>query len=187
VLEARRRVGERIEQMTGRTPAAAGASASGSVRHASIQDSIYSGSVRPPTAPKSGGSPVGGFIVLLLIVGGIVYGCSRSGSNESDASGADSSSSITSQEADAGLGQVSREEFEAVGRTWPLTVDRGTLACEPASQVTFTSGGTTYAANGTALSAGEWPEIDPIWADDGSGLGLKVGIGDLIEAGLALC
>jgi hypothetical protein len=31
-----------------------------------------------------------------------------------------------------------------------------------------------------------WPDIKPIWADDGSGLDLRVNIGDLIEAGLAL-
>ena len=32
-----------------------------------------------------------------------------------------------------------------------------------------------------------WPDIEPIWADDGRGLDLRVNIGDLIEAGPALC
>jgi hypothetical protein len=40
---------------------------------------------------------------------------------------------------------------------------------------------------GTAKGADEWADIDPIWADDGSGLDLRVNIGDLIDAGLALC
>jgi hypothetical protein len=84
-------------------------------------------------------------------------------------------------------GDVSRSQFQADGKEWPLTVDSGTVACEPGSRLTFTSDDTTYAINGLAKGDGEWAEIDPIWAYDGSGLGLKVDISDLIEAGQALC
>jgi len=84
-------------------------------------------------------------------------------------------------------GDVSRSQFESDGKTWPLTVDSGTLACEPGGRIIFTADGTTYAVNGTAKGDGSWPVIDPIWADDGSGLGLKKDIGDLIGAGQALC
>jgi hypothetical protein len=84
-------------------------------------------------------------------------------------------------------GDVSRAQFESDGKRWPLTVDRGTLDCESGSRITFTSGDTTYAVNGLAKGDHKWTEIDPIWADDGSGLDLKVDIGDLIEAGQALC
>ena len=118
---------------------------------------------------------VGGFVILLLIIAAVVYGCTQLGDDDaSDSSG-------------GGAGEVSRTEFDGEGLTWPLTVDRGTLDCEAGSRVTFTADGTTYAVNGTAKGSGEWADIDPIWADDGSGLGLKINIGDLIEAGLALC
>jgi hypothetical protein len=86
-----------------------------------------------------------------------------------------------------GAGHVSKSQFESDGKKWPLTVDSGTLACEPGSRITFTSDGTTYAVNGLAKGDKKWADIDPIWADDGSGLGLKVNISDLNEAGQALC
>ncbi len=172
VLEARRRAGERLAQLTGSAPSA--------VRQVSLHDAIYSGSQRPPKQPQSGGNALGGFVVLLLIVAVIVYGCTQLG-------GDDSSSSSGSGDSAGEVGEVSSAEFEGESRTWPLTVERGTLDCEPANRVIFTAGGTTYAVNGTAKGAGEWPDIDPIWADDSSGLGLKVDIGDLIDAGLALC
>jgi hypothetical protein len=86
-----------------------------------------------------------------------------------------------------GGGDVSRSQFESDGKKWPLTVDSGTLTCESGSRITFTSGGTTYAVNGLAKGDHKWADIDPIWADDGSGPDLKVDISDLIEAGQALC
>jgi hypothetical protein len=87
----------------------------------------------------------------------------------------------------SGDGEVSRSTFEGDGKTWPLTVDSGTLVCEAGSRVTFTTGGTTYALNGLAKGDGQWSDVGSIWADDGSGLGLKVDMSDLTEAGLALC
>ncbi len=46
--------------------------------------------------------------------------------------------------------------------------------------------GDRYAVNGTAMTHTPWPDIDAVWADPGQP-GLKVDIGDLIDAGLALC
>lgn len=174
VLEARRRVGARLDELTGAGPAADPAPIPAEAHPQSLHDAIYSGSQRPPK-PQGAGSTVGGFLLLLLLVGAVVYGCSQLGGDDS------------SGPSEGEVGEVSRAEFEGEGRTWPLTVDRGTLNCEPGTRVTFTADGTTYAVNGTAKGSGEWGDIDPIWADDGSGLGLKVNIGDLIEAGLALC
>jgi hypothetical protein len=175
VLEARRRVGARLDELTGAgravDPAPTPAEAP---QPQSLHDAIYSGSQRPPK-PQGAGSTVGGFLILLLLVGAVIYGCSQLGGDDSSGSSGGEG------------GEVSRAEFEGDGLAWPLTVDRGTLNCEPGSRVTFTADGTTYAVNGTAKGLGEWADIDPIWADDGSGLGLKVNIGDLIEAGLALC
>jgi hypothetical protein len=78
---------------------------------------------------------------------------------------------------------VSRADF---GDEWPLTVGSGTLSCD-GDAVTFTTGGTTYGVNGTARTLNEWPDIDPIWAKDPSGLAPKKDIGPLIDRGLDLC
>jgi len=176
VLQARRRAGERLAATTG----GCGPSA---VHQVSLHDAIYSGSQRPPKQPAARGNAGGGFLVLLLVVAAVVYGCSQLGGEDSPTSMGTGESGAEVDE----VGEVSRAEFEGEGRTWPLTVDRGTLDCAPGRSVTFTDGGTTYALNGTAKSAGEWADIDAIWADDGSGLHLKVDIGDLIDAGLSLC
>jgi hypothetical protein len=179
VLQARRRVGALLDELTaGGRDISVSAGTSTRVEQVSLHDAIYSGSQRPPKQQGSG-SAIGGFLVLLLIAAG-VYGCTQLG-------GADSSTSSGGGDPAGEVGEVSRAEFEGEGRTWPLTVDRGTLDCEPGNQVIFTADGTIYAVNGTAKGSGEWADIDPIWADDGSGLGLKVNIGHLIEAGLALC
>lgn len=81
-------------------------------------------------------------------------------------------------------GYVSRE---MLGDDWPLTVEDGVLDCSGAQAVTFTTGGGTYAVNGMAESATDFPAIDPIWADDPTGAAPKKNIGPLIERGLALC
>jgi hypothetical protein len=95
--------------------------------------------------------------------------------------------------ANAASVQVSRSQFKG---DWPLTVESGTLSCEPfravpsLQLVTFSSKGTTYAVNGTARGQAKkrgWLEIDPIWRKDPSAPGLKVNIGPLIDRGLALC
>ena len=101
-------------------------------------------------------------VVLIALLAVCVSGCS--------------SSSSTGE-------AVSRSDF---GEDWPLTVDSGTLQCEGAGAVTFTTeDGTTYAVNGLASGMDRWPEIDSIWADAPGGL--KKNIGPLIQRGLALC
>lgn len=44
---------------------------------------------------------------------------------------------------DAGV-EVTRDQF---GRTWPLTVDHGSLRCEADGEVTLHADGTTYSLN----------------------------------------
>ena len=77
-------------------------------------------------------------------------------------------------------GYVSRAAF---GDDWPLTVADGVLRCEGAA-VIFRTGGTDYGVNGAAA---RFADIDPIWADDPSGVSPKKSIGPLIERGLTLC
>jgi hypothetical protein len=63
-----------------------------------------------------------------------------------------------------------------------LAAHRGfrTLRCE-GDAVTFdTTDGDTYAVNGTAKTTTDYPDIDPIWADDPALAGLKKNIGPLI-------
>jgi hypothetical protein len=84
-------------------------------------------------------------------------------------------------------GAVSKADFEADGRIWPLTVESGAVACESGTEIVFTAEGTTYAVNGSALASGQWPEIDAIWADDSGIPGAKLNISDLITAGQSLC
>ena len=47
--------------------------------------------------------------------------------------------------------------------------------------------GKTYAANGTAKDNTDYPALNPIWAGDPDVDGLKINIGPIIDAGLALC
>ncbi|WP_301149011.1 DUF2511 domain-containing protein [Mycobacterium simiae] len=74
---------------------------------------------------------------------------------------------------------------------WPLTVNEGTLACEPLggrlSRVTFTYGGTTYWLNGTAKAAHTYADLDTIWRDNPDIPGTKIDIGPLLDRGAALC
>lgn len=79
---------------------------------------------------------------------------------------------------------VSASDF---GDEWPLTVDSGTLRCEPPSAVVFeTDDGREYAVNGMAATNG-YDEIEPIWAEDPSGNAPRMNIGPLIDRGLELC
>jgi hypothetical protein len=95
--------------------------------------------------------------------------------------------------ADRGEVTVTREEY---GDAWPFTVDSGVLKGVPTGQrtaggtdlveVTFTSGGTTYALNGIARDTRKYAEIDGIWASDPNIVGLKKNVGPIIDRGLAL-
>jgi Protein of unknown function (DUF2511) len=82
--------------------------------------------------------------------------------------------------------RVSRADF---GDEWPLTVDSGVLSCESGGFVYFTADadGTRYAVNGFAMTKGDAPRIDAIWANDPTGVGPRQNIGPLIDRGLALC
>ena len=84
-------------------------------------------------------------------------------------------------------GYVSRA---TLGADWPLTTNDGVLACEGSGGVgsaTITTDGTKYALNGIAKGRKDGADIDPVWAADDSGLGLKKNIGPLIDAALKLC
>jgi Protein of unknown function (DUF2511) len=81
--------------------------------------------------------------------------------------------------------EVSRAEF---GNAWPLTVESGTVSCEPPSSVVFTDdSGNRYAVNGTAMSATDYPDIDAIWAPNPEIDGTKIDISPILDTGLDLC
>lgn len=95
--------------------------------------------------------------------------------------------------AERGEVTITREEY---GDAWPFTVDSGVLRGVPTGQrtaggteiaeVTFTTGGKTYALNGTARGAARYAEIDGIWANHPSIVGIKKNIGPIIDRGLEL-
>jgi hypothetical protein len=92
-------------------------------------------------------------------------------------------------------GQVANEAWIEPGNLtgeWPFTVSGGTLRCDPRDSggaVTFETGGTVYAVNGTALTleAGEDIRSSDIWRDSGDPIAPKIDLGSVIERGLALC
>lgn len=77
---------------------------------------------------------------------------------------------------------VSRASY--VGE-WPLTVESATIGCD-GSNPWVRLGADFYALNGTGRGGG-YKDIDPIWAYDSNGDGLKVNIGPLREDALKLC
>jgi hypothetical protein len=87
------------------------------------------------------------------------------------------------------------------GASWPFTVSKGVLSCQnvtkvpsyPQQAVLFTSGGKTYAVNGTAMTAAtrdkkNWVNVRTItkYNPGGQMYGL-MSTGDLIQQGLKLC
>ena len=67
--------------------------------------------------------------------------------------------------------QASNERFVSqvdYGEDWPFSVKEGVLSCDPSRRgggrldVVFTTGGVSYALNGTARGSGDYAEIDPI-------------------------
>lgn len=85
-------------------------------------------------------------------------------------------------------GRATRAGFEAAGKTWPLTVDAGTLSCK-GQAVWFTADdGRVFAVNGAARSQRPEARLDPVWRfDEAIGGGVRVSVGDLIAEGLKLC
>ena len=103
----------------------------------------------------------------VLAVGGLLMAVASCGSN-----------------APEGSEQVSREDF--VGE-WPLTVEEGKLRCDRGI-ITFTADGDTYAVNAAALEATDYPQIDPIWADDpNDDNDLHMSLSPLLVRGGELC
>lgn len=83
-----------------------------------------------------------------------------------------------------------------LGKDWPLTVPKGTLACRPSPAnpklqiVTFSEGGQTYTLNGTAraqAAANGWRDIRWVWKPNDQIPGTNMPISPLLERGLALC
>ena len=87
--------------------------------------------------------------------------------------------------------RVARDDF---GDQWPFTVDEGVLRCEGGA-VVFTSGGTTYAVNGTALARMKvqptWRESREVWATNARPQPPEVqtreDLSPIVNLGLALC
>jgi hypothetical protein len=81
------------------------------------------------------------------------------------------------------------------GDDWPLTVEYGVVKCQNRTiggrqlqVVTFVDPmRKTWAVNGTAQAQTDYPEIDPIWADDPELEGAKINISPVIDRGLELC
>lgn len=84
---------------------------------------------------------------------------------------------------------ISRSEF---GRSWPFTVDEGTLRCEGGA-ITFTARGATYAVNAVALRSmtaqPTWRYASELVVQDPGGARAEVprDISPVLDAGLALC
>lgn len=77
---------------------------------------------------------------------------------------------------------ISRSSYPG---TWPLTLDSVTIGCDghnPWVRV----GGTFYALDGAGRSAG-YRDIDPIWAYDANGDGLKPSLAPLRAEAEKLC
>jgi hypothetical protein len=89
----------------------------------------------------------------------------------------------------AGCGQdderleLSREQL---GEQWPLTVERGVLACED-RDLTITADGTTYALGAGGDGTGRGEPIDPVHAEDEELPGARKSLGPLISRALELC
>lgn len=83
-----------------------------------------------------------------------------------------------------GSEHLSRDDL---GAEWPLTVEEGDLRCDRGI-VTFTADEVTYAVNAAALEASDYPQIDPIWADDPKDDNhLHMSLSPLLVRGSELC
>ena len=80
--------------------------------------------------------------------------------------------------------EVSRADY---GSSWPLTVESATLFCAE-DAVWVLIDGDRYALNGWARTYKDLPALPrSLWRDNPAIPGLKIDIGVLIDAGLALC
>ena len=79
--------------------------------------------------------------------------------------------------------EVSRDEY---GEARPLTIERGRLdRTLPHGAVVFYVGDTAYAADGSATSATDPPDVEPVWRDDPNAAGRsrepKFSIGPVVD------
>lgn len=120
----------------------------------------------------------------------VLAGCgstaTATGSTTGDATKASTKQADPEPKAEAPKKPAGYVNAAALDGEWPLTVGSGVLTCDR-SAVYFTAKGKRYSVNGTAEGRHEAPDIEKIWRDDPANPGLKIGIGSLIQAGLALC
>lgn len=97
--------------------------------------------------------------------------------------------------------EISRDSFEASGKTWPLTVESGSISCMRGSAVFFEdSEGRRFSVNGTARDhEPNLPHLDEITAVDETFLRMIRAAGDtnpfeprldtqeIINLGLSVC
>ncbi|WP_353885870.1 DUF2511 domain-containing protein [uncultured Deinococcus sp.] len=81
---------------------------------------------------------------------------------------------------------------EDLGAKWPLTFERGELAClGQAITIKDLASNITYALNGAADGAARefgWSDVRPVWKDAPTSMGIpKLDISPLIDRGLSLC
>lgn len=101
----------------------------------------------------------------------------------------------------SGGAEISRTSFETSGKTWPLTVDSGTVTCTGGNAVFFEdAAGRRFAVNGIARNAEPGlPQLDEITAVDQAMLRMIRAAGDtnpfkprldnsvIFDIGLSLC
>ena len=203
--DARATVAAEAAAARGTTAAAGVAPVGGTVRHEGFGGVRFEGDLRPPARRSRGRA---GVVVLVAAVAAGILGAVALGQDEDATAASSSGMNTDAEERDTAVGdstgapsggviagaptsgplQVSRAAFVGSGRDWPLTVESGVLACEGVSSVVLTAdGGGRYAVNGTAETHTSWPSIEALYADAPGQPGLKVDLGDLIQAGLALC
>jgi hypothetical protein len=93
---------------------------------------------------------------------------------------------------------VSRDDFQARGLKWPLTVEEGTLGCTDQARW-IEVGGQQFGLNGTASEARGYRPLEAIWAIDKKMAAefkandipndppVRINVGDMIEEAGKLC
>lgn len=87
---------------------------------------------------------------------------------------------------------VDKASFEG---KWALAVESGVIGCDNQAIYMKADDGNTYALNGTAQTRSKaqglgWLPVDrdsKVWLDDPDNTGAKMNVGDMIQAGLAVC
>lgn len=61
---------------------------------------------------------------------------------------------------------VTKAEFEAAGKRWPLTADTAKVGCNDGLSYYVDVHGTRYALNGFAMSHDQYADLKPVWLED---------------------